>query len=302
MSNSGIKIFAPACISMHSFGLPELSIAIDNPGNEIIAHTDDKDISANIDLYSKEKEDTNNTKEIVLDITNAFLKNTGSNKGIRLEILNKIPFDSGLGQIEAAITGSIVAINDLLKSHLDKKAIFDFIITKIPEYNIEISPSNIAANLFGGIILYNKNTVDKIQKIYNPQGISFSIIIMKRGINRDIISKISSDHFMKQSSNLALLIKGFMISDLDLISDALKNNEFEEFFIDTDYEEIKRISFKNKVYSTGFSHLGESIVIMNPNTLVAEQNNAELEKYLKMQDKKFKILTSKINLNGLYKY
>ena len=304
MSNSGIKIFAPACISMHSFGIPDLSIAIDNPGIEIIAHIDENNISSQIDLYSKEKEDVNNTKRVVLDITNGFLKYINSDIGVRLEILNKIPFDSGLGQIEAAITGSVVAINDLLKSHVEKKEIFDFIINKIQEYNLEIIPSNIAANLFGGIILYNKNTANPIQKIYNPHGINFSIILMKRELNDNIFDKINTYHLLKQSSNISLLIKGLMISDLDLISDALKNNELEQFFAKNDilFEKIKEISYKNKVYSTGFSHLGESIIIINPNTLIAEQNNTELVEYLNSQGKIFKIINSKINLNGLYKY
>ena len=304
MDNSGIKIFAPACISLHSFGIPDLSLAIDNPGIEIIAHIDKKDISTQIDLYSKEKEDENNTKNIVLDIANSFLKHINSDKGVRLEILNKIPFDSGLGQIEAAITGSVVAINDLLKSHVEKKEIFDFIISKSTGYDIKINPANIAANLFGGIILYNKNTANPIQKIYNPHGINFSIVLMKREINDNILDKINASLFIKQSSNMALLIKGLMISDLDLISDALKNNEFEQFFAKNDiiFEKIKEISYKNKVYSTGFTHLGESIVIMNPNTLIAEQNDGELEEYLSMQGKIFKIINSNINLNGLYKY
>ncbi len=302
MSNSGIKIFAPACVSMHSFGMPNLSIAMDNPGNEIIAHIDEKNIYATIDLYSKEKDDKNNTKEIVLDIANAFLKYINSNKGIRFEILNKIPFDSGLGQLESSVTGSIVAINDILKSHLDKQEIFKFLIEKIQDYNIEINPSNIAANLFGGIILYNKNTNNPIQKIYSPHGINFSLILMKREINNGIFDSLDPIHLLDQSSNIALLIKGLMISDLDLIADALKNNELERFFTNKIFEEIKRISYKNDVYSVGFSHLGESIIIMNPNSLIEDKNSKELEKYLKNNGEKFKILTAKLNLNGLYKY
>lgn len=302
MSNSGIKIFAPACVSMHSFGMPNLSIAMDNPGNEIIAHIDEKNIYATIDLYSKEKDDKNNTKEIVLDIANAFLKYINSNKGIRFEILNKIPFDSGLGQLESSVTGSIVAINDILKSHLDKQEIFKFLIEKIQDYNIEINPSNIAANLFGGIILYNKNTNNPIQKIYSPYGINFSLILMKREINNGTFDSLDPIHLLDQSSNIALLIKGLMISDLDLIADALKNNELERFFTNKIFEEIKRISYKNDVYSVGFSHLGESIIIMNPNSLIEDKNSKELEKYLKNNGEKFKILTAKLNLNGLYKY
>jgi homoserine kinase len=304
MANSGIKIFAPACISMHYMGLKDLSVALDNPGNEIIAHIDDKNISAKIELYSNEKNDLHKTKEIVIDITNDFLKYIDSHKGVRFEILNRIPFDAGLGQIEAAITGSIVAINDVLKSHLEKEEIFDFIIKKIPEYDIEISPSIIAANLFGGIILYNKNTTNPIQKIYSPQGINFTILLMKRDTNPHLLEKIDSRSLYNQSSDIALLIKGFMISDLDLIADALRNNEFESIITKNDqlYNDIKTISLNNGAYSTGFTHLGESIVIFNSNTLIHEINSMEIEKYLTSKKLNFKIVNSQINLNGMYKY
>ena len=304
MSASGIKIFAPGCISMHYFGLEDMSLAIDNPGNEILAHIENESNSVRISGFSKEKEDTQGTKSIVENIANDFLTHINISKGVKLDFFNRIPFEAGLGNIEANITAALVAINDLLKSRLEKKEIFNFIAGRKDQYDRKIILSNVAANLFGGIILYTKNIENPIQKIYNPHGISFSIILIKRKSGFDYFNKINTGKIIHQATNIALLIKGLMTSDLDLISGALKNNELENIIAGDDklYEELKSISYQNGAYSTGFTHLGESIVIINPNTAIAEKNNAAIEKFINSKGIKYKILNAKLNLNGIYKF
>ncbi|HHH54034.1 MAG TPA: hypothetical protein ENK91_10275 [Bacteroidetes bacterium] len=304
MSYSGIKLFAPASLSFYSYGLKNLSICLDNPGNEIKAHIDDTYKTVTLDSYSKEKKDRFGSKEIIKEFAISFLSEFNANTGIKLEISNRIPFDSGLGFLEANITGTLIALNNLLKMHLDKTTIFNFILKNASEKNIRILPSNIAANLYGGIILYNEKAFNPIQKIYNPHGISFTLIPTKSHSNQNPFSQIPSELFPDQAVSIATLIKGLMIDDAELMATGINNNLFEKHLISNmDFMlDIREISFNNKVYALGLAHLGEIIFIVNPNTLIKEQNDAEITEYFKIKNIKLSLYNSNINLNGIYKY
>ena len=70
--NTGIKFVSPATISFYSFGLNSLSVAIDNPANEIIARPDYSNSGINIESFTHSKDDTHNNKEKLISIGNAF--------------------------------------------------------------------------------------------------------------------------------------------------------------------------------------------------------------------------------------
>jgi len=305
MKNStGIKLFAPACISMLSYGLKDVSIAIEKPGNEIFAKLIEGSNKVEIKTYTKEKDDQNGTKEIIFAFVEKFIKTTGSNDSVELEIYNRIPFQSGLGNLEANITGVISAVNDLLKGHFKNQEIFDFILSTAKEMDVNILPSNVAANIFGGIILYNENLYRPVQKLYVPHGLNISIINKRNIPNKDVFENISSEDLFKQSINNAGFIKSLFTTDHDLFSNSLKENVFDEKIganIDW-YADIRELAYKNEVYSIGFSHYGETVFIINPNTLIKDENHKAINEYFKNNNIKADLIETIINLNGLYKY
>lgn len=304
MKKKGIKFLTPACISMHSYGLKDISIAIDKPGNEIFIYLNEKGKGVEIDTFSKEKRDKEGVKEKVLKFANSFLEEINSELGVSLIIYNRIPFLSGLGLLEANITGVVMAMNELLKSHFRKLELFNFIIKKSSDLNIDISESGIAANLFGGIILYNNNLHNPIQKLYTPHGVNLSIINYRNNITSNNLGTISVEDLFLQSKNNATFIKSLLTSDHDLLSKSLKNNIFEERIaknIDW-FEDIKKISYSNGVYALGFSHFGESIFILNPNTLIKDINHNQLQDYFDSKNIKIDLIETEFNLNGLIKY
>lgn len=304
MNNKGIKIFAPASISMHTYGLKDISIAINKPGNEILAHLLDKSKSIEINTFTKEKNDVEGVKDIVLKYANDFHKEVNGEFGVVLNIYNRIPFFAGLGILEANIAGVIVALNILLKGHFKINELFNYIVDKSIEWGINISESGIAVSLFGGIILYNEELYDPIQKLYVPHGMNLSIIIKRNNIDKNILNTINAEEFFLQSKNNATFIKSLMTTDHDLLSKSLKNNVFENKIsqkIDW-FEDVKHISYSNGVYAIGFSHFGESVFILNPNTLIKDTNHNDLNDYFKNKNIKVELIGTEINLNGLFKY
>jgi homoserine kinase len=303
-NNQGIKLFSPATISMLSYGMKDVTITIDKPGNEILAYVDKEKSGVSIDLFTNSKNDLEGVQDSVVKFANHFLKKIDSKFGIRFKIYNRIPFLSGLGELEANITGVIIAINDLLKVSKSNLFLFEFIIDKSKELDIDILPSNVAANLFGGIILYNKTLNKPIQKLYAPSGLNITIINIQNTINKDIFNNISNSEFFSQSINNATFIKSLFETDHDMLSNSLKNNVFENKIaskIDW-YNDVKDISYANAVYAIGFSHYGETVFILNPNTSIKDDNIQELEKYFRNKKIKCELISTIINLNGAYKY
>ena len=303
-TNKGIKLFAPACISMLSYGLRDVSIAIEKPGNEIIAKTNGDNRGVNIVSFSKEKEDENGVKAAVLKIANSFMSTVNAGVGVDLEIFNRIPFYSGLGALEANITGTISALNDILNAHFENQELFDFIINETKINNIDVLPSSIAANIFGGIILFNENLHHPIQKLYAPHGLNLTLIEKRNKIDKEIFENISSQELFDQSRNNAGFIKSLFTTEHDLLSKCLRYNVFDEKIgsnIDW-YFDIKKISYDNEVYSIGFSHFGETVFIINPNTLIRDENNKAMTQYFSKNKIKVKLINTVINLNGIFKY
>ncbi len=304
MGNSkGIKLFSPATISMLSYGLKDVSIAIEKPGNEILVKTNSK-TGVDIITFSKEKEDKNNVKASVLAIANAFLSELDSKEGVDIEIFNRIPFQAGLAELEASITGVISALNDILNAHFENHRLFDFIITKTDELGIDILSSAVAANLFGGIILYNKNLHHPIQKLYAPHGLNLTLIEKRNKIDKTIFENVSSNELFEQSKNNAGFIKSLFTTDHDLLSNSLRYNVFDEKIASNIewYNDVKQISYDNEVYSIGFSHYGETSFIINPNTLIRDENNKAIIEYFKNKNIKAKLIETVISLNGIFKY
>ena len=297
----GLKVHVPACLSFLAFGLKDMSIALTAPGNEIkISHASNDELY--ISLYTKEKEDNKQYKDILYKIAKAFLDYVDAQEGLDLQFYNRIPFGMGLGNLEANIAGMIFAANDILKSHFTKKKILDFIRNFSVIFSLEINPSNIAANLYGGIILYNENISVPVQKLYSPSGINFTLIINDEEIFNPGIIFEDKESILKHNINIATLIKGLIVTDLDLIADSLRARTypFEDFL--PWYKDIKDISLDNGVYATGFNNRAESVFILNPNTLIRDNNTKAIKKYFSDNKLKLKTIDAEINLNGIFKF
>ena len=158
----------------------------------------------------------------------------------------------------------------MLKGNFKKKELFDFIISKSKKFEINISESSIAAILYGGIILYNETLHEPVQKLYAPHGMNLTIINKINKVNKSALENISAEDFFLQSTNNASFIKSLFTTDHDLLSNSLKNNVFEKKLVQNIewFEDIKKMSYFNNVYAVGFSHYGETVFILNPNTLI----------------------------------
>ncbi|HHB52112.1 MAG TPA: homoserine kinase, partial [Saprospiraceae bacterium] len=111
--NSGIKVFAPATVANLACGFDTIGLALNKPGDEIIARSSNtpgiriSKITGGKNLpYDVHKNTAGLAAQKVLE---AF---DGTRIGIELEIHKKMPFGSGLGSSAASAVAGAMAVNE----------------------------------------------------------------------------------------------------------------------------------------------------------------------------------------------
>ncbi|MEZ4907836.1 MAG: hypothetical protein R2771_09425 [Saprospiraceae bacterium] len=294
MTNStGIKIISPATLRFDSFGMENLSMTLENPANELIAKLDTE--TKNITLKDTSLKKIENP-ELLISFGNEFIDQYGIENGAIININNRIPALSGLGNIESNITALALALNELNKIHLDKNSIFRLIEKYTYDNNSQLNLSAIASNLFGGCIAYNQNIKSSIQKIYEPNGLAFSIFSFTTSFAS------INDKSECNSSDIVTFIKAMMTSDVSLLKEFFHNNSLQKQWTKEGlYSEIRALAIEHDAMGIGFTDNHKSIFIISENTVIRENVDSVITKYIKKTPLKYQYFSSGLNLNGLYK-
>ena len=105
----------------------------------------------------------NNPVSVVRDETLEYLNQKGK---IKITIESNIPRGSGLGSSSAVSVATAASIASLFGKKLDNKTLYEIALKG--EKIIHGTPSGIdvAASVYGGLILFNKNTVPTTCLLY----------------------------------------------------------------------------------------------------------------------------------------
>lgn len=298
---TGIKFISPASISFFSFGIENLSFALDHPSNEVIVNVNENSNETEIALFTCEKYDKSGIKTELKKVSDRFLHRNNCVNGVSFEIYNKIPVDLSLGNLESGIAACVSGINELCNLHFDKNKIFNQICDIANEMNINVNIASIATSLFGGIISYNSNTLKRIEKIYCPKGIFVSIF--KSNTFIDAGEEIPVLFTKEISADIVSIINSLQVSDMDILSQSLKNNNFQKSLNRKIpyFDEVVERSMLSGAIGAGFTKAGGALIIFYPNTLFKNDNNKIIENLLNEHKIKFQKFDARINLNGLYK-
>ena len=153
--NSGIKVFAPASVANVAVGYDILGLALEKPGDEIIARfSGQKGLRITKITGAKGKlpyEIEKNTAGYAALKLLEYLNET--DVGIDLEIHKKMPFGSGLGSSAASAVAGVMAVNELLRRPLSKKELLPFAVLGEQIADGAYHADNVAPSLLDGIEL-----------------------------------------------------------------------------------------------------------------------------------------------------
>ena len=305
----GVKVFAPASVANLACGYDILGLAIDGPGDEIIAKQVDKPgVVISKISGAKGKLPYEVEKNTAGTAAKKLLEFLGEDKfGIDIEIHKRMPFGSGLGSSAASACAAVMAVNEVLKRPLTRRELLPFAVLGEQVADGAYHADNVAPSLMGGIIFIRSNKELDVHRVPVPKGLYVSVIYPhvkvltkdSRGILGDMLKL---DQHIEQSGNLGGLILGLYNSNFDLIGRSLRDViiEPQRAQLIPGFFQVQEAALKAGALGCSISGAGPSIFALSANNLIAENIGVAMQKVF--QDLKIKsdLFVSEINQTGTY--
>ena len=310
--NAGIKVFAPATIANLAVGYDILGLALESPGDEIIARPTDKWRGIRITQITNDggKLPTDPLKNTASVSGQAVLEAVGEpDFGIDLEIHKKMPIGSGLGSSAASAVAGAFAVNDLLGKPLSKSDLLPFAVKGEQAADKAYHADNVAPCLFGGIILVKNDKSLLCRRLPSPRGLYTTLIhpnveILTKNARDVIRNNISLQQHIDQSFNLAGFISSLYTSDFDLMRKCLKDHviEAQRSFMIPKFDEVKEAALNQNAIGCSISGAGPSIFALSENSLDAENIAFAMKEVFSNSKITANTIISKVNPEGVFKY
>jgi homoserine kinase len=214
--------FAPASVGNVAIGFDILGFAVDALGDRVTVTRAAPGVEISAvrgiagDLPRAARDNTAGRALL------AMQEATGPGFGFRLEIEKGIPLGSGLGGSAASAVAAVVAANALLSEPCSPLQLLKFALAGEAVASGARHADNIAASLFGGLVLTVGIDQPRIKQIPVPQGIRAVVVhphMFLATANARAILRLNVElsDFVWQTAHLAGFICGCYTDDLELI-------------------------------------------------------------------------------------
>jgi homoserine kinase len=215
--------FAPASVGNVAIGFDILGFAIEGLGDRV---TVTRRAAAGVEISAIRgvagelpREPRDNTAGRALL---AMQEAVAPGFGFTLEIDKGIPLGSGLGGSAASAVAAVVAANALLPKPCPPLQLLKFALAGEAQDGADRHVDNVAAALFGGLVLTVGIDSPRVKQIPVPQGIRAVIVhphmfIATSAARAMLKGTVELRDFVWQTANLAGFISGCYTNDLDMI-------------------------------------------------------------------------------------
>ena len=307
INNTGVKIFAPASVANIACGYDILGLALEKPGDEIIAHfTDKKGLKITKIMGSRKKLPTEIEKNTAGMAALKMLEHLGeSERGIALEIHKKMPFGSGLGSSAASAVGGVMAINELLGRPLTMREMLPFAVLGEQVADGSYHADNVGPSLLGGMQLIRSNATLDIHRLHVPKGLYATVVYPHVKVltkdSRSILSdQTTLEKCIEQTGNIAGFIVGLYNGDFDLIGRSLQDAiiEPQRAQLIPHFYDVKNAALEAGALGCSISGAGPSIFALSANSLIAEQVGEKMTQIFTDNKIKNELFICTINQEG----
>ncbi|MEZ4893774.1 MAG: homoserine kinase [Saprospiraceae bacterium] len=283
---SGIKVFAPASVGNLGIGFDCLGLALEKPGDEVIASKSDTPglrITQISGAGGKLPYDPEQNTAGVAALR--LLEHLGATKqGIELKIQKNMPIGSGMGSSAASAAAAVYAVSELLRTGMSKRELLPFAAKGEQLVSGGIQLDNVATSLLGGIILIRDNATLDVHRLHAPRGLYVALIhphleLETKSMRGVLKPDVSLQKHIQQSANLASFIVGLFNSDIELLGRSLNDVIIEPqraSFIPGFYE-AKEAALKAGALGSSISGAGPAVFALCPNSLIAENAAAGMQ-------------------------
>ncbi len=220
-----IKVYSPATIANVGPGFDVLGVAIEQPGDIVIAeikpergvefHLQDDAIKLPTDKHN-----------VAAHVAELMLNEIDSPFGVKLTLQKNMPLCSGLGSSAASAAAAVFAVNELFAKPFNKMDLIRFAVEGERLASGTAHADNVAPAILGGICLIRSyEPLDIIQLPY--KNIFYWVVahphlsIATKTARSLLPTSITLPVAIQQSGNLAALITGLNNGDAELIGASL---------------------------------------------------------------------------------
>jgi homoserine kinase len=284
-----IKVFAPATVANVVCGFDVLGFAVDAPGDEVIMRLTDK---PGVSILKIEGDGGRlplaADKNTVSASVQHYLKHINRpDIGVEIELYKKMPIGSGLGSSSASTVAGLFAINSLLDNQLSAMELVPFAM-KGEELACGFGHAdNVAPAVLGGFVLIRSYEPLDIIKLPVPKGLYCAIVfpdvdVPTRDARQMIRSKVLLKDAVIQWGNIAGLVSGLFMNDLDLIGRSMHDVLVEptRSILIPDFYKLREMAMERGAISFGISGSGPSVFAFAKDEETAHRITKKIQQHL----------------------
>jgi homoserine kinase len=228
MKNHAIA-FAPASISNLGSGFDVIGLALEEPGDYIVAELTERrtvrlrGVEGDGGLLSRDGK-----RNIAVHVAAMMLRDLEAHVGIAITLHTRTPVKSGLGSSASSAVAAAVAVNALLGNPLAKDELLQYAVDGERFGSGAGHADNVSPSLFGGVTLVrDTKTLDIIRLPIPRKGIWVVVhphIRVRTAYARRILPRsVPLAKAVQQWGNVGGVVAGFCSEDLDLLGRSIED-------------------------------------------------------------------------------
>jgi len=284
-----IKVFAPATVANVVCGFDVLGFAVNEPGDEVIMRVTGKPgITISKITGDNGRLPIDPAKNTVSVSVQHYLQSIGrTDIGLDIELHKKMPIGSGLGSSSASTVAGLFAAKSLLGDETDAAKLLPFAMKGEEMACGHGHADNVAPALLGGFVLIRSYEPLDIVRLPHPKELYCAIVfpdvdVPTREARQIIRDKIQMKDAVTQWGNIAGLVSGLFMNDIDLIGRSMKDILVEPVrsMLIPDFYKMREMAMSMGAVSFGISGSGPSVFSFTRDEETAKQIAQKLQKHL----------------------
>jgi len=302
-----IKVFAPATVANVVCGFDVLGFAVNEPGDEVIMRLTGKPgiVISKItgDNGRLPLDPKKNTVSVSVE---HYLKSIDrTDIGLDIELHKKMPIGSGLGSSSASTVAGLFAAKILLGDDIDVVKLLPFARKGEEMACGHGHADNVAPALLGGFVLIRSYEPLDVVKLPHPKDLYCAIVfpdvdVPTREARQIIRNKIQMKDAVTQWGNIAGLVSGLFMNDIDLIGRSMQDVLVEPVrsMLIPDFYKMREMAMEIGAVSFGISGSGPSVFAFTRDEQTAMQITQKLKQHLAKLNIDSNTYVSSINDEG----
>jgi homoserine kinase len=285
MTPRSVKVYAPASISNLGPGFDVLGIAIDKPGDYVVAkRKSEKGLTFSL-RTDQEGIPSDAGQNVASFVASLILDEMKPGFGVSMVLHKQMPLGSGLGSSAASSAAAAVAVNALLPKPLKKYALLRFVVEGERKAAGSPHADNAAPSLLGGAwLIRSYNPLDAISipvqnriiwVVVHPH-----VIVHTREARGILPKEVPLSSAIRQWGNVSGLTAGLIAGDPWLVGKCVEDVIVEPVRsrLIPGFAKVKEAALKSGALGCSISGSGPSMFAVTSSTSIAQKVSKEMIK------------------------